>query len=51
MADKLHQEGERLLKLRTTLRAREGKPEYADSVEEIKKQIARIESRPVGYDL
>lgn len=48
--DKLHEEGERLLKLRRTLQAREGRPEYKDSVEEIKKQIARLENRPTGQD-
>ncbi len=54
MTDKLQEldaRGTRLLKLRNMLAAREGRDEYKENVVEIKREIARLENRPMGYDL
>jgi len=54
MTDKLEQldaRGARLLKLRSMLAAREGRDEYKENVEEIKREIARLENRPTNHDL
>ena len=42
--DDIHAVGERLLKLRAKLAAREGKAEYKDNVDALKAEIARIEA-------
>lgn len=41
--ERIQQAGERLVKLRAMLRAREGRPGYDRNVEDIKAEISRLE--------
>jgi plasmid replication initiation protein len=50
MVEQYHATGVRLLALRQKLRAREGKPEYRKNCEDLRKQIAALEHKPVPTD-